>query len=253
MSESRLLSGKGVIYFVLPLAVLILILLNFGGWFFLRGIERQNQQARLGQMTAMAAHEIRNPLSIIKGSAEVLRMKYASQNDELFEFIPEEINRLNRLVNDFLQFARRREIKLEKQNPVDVINSLLQQMNDPRIQTGFANPAPEMMLDNDSFKQVILNILDNARQAVAKEGRIQIRSGISRQRSRQLMIEIEDNSPGMPSETLEKMFDPFFSTRAAGCGLGMPITRQLVEQMGGKIAVFSKEGRRTIVKLEFPA
>jgi signal transduction histidine kinase len=215
--------------------------------------EKLYQQARLaqlGQMAAMVAHEIRNPLSIIKGSADVLRKKYSSQNDELFDFIPDEINRLNRLVNDFLQFARRRDLKLEKQNPLDIINSILQQLNDPRIQTGFANPAPELMLDSDSFKQVMLNIIDNARQAISAEGNILVRTEVSR--PRQFIIEIEDNGAGMSPENLKKIFDPFFSTRATGSGLGMAITKQLVEQMNGKVSVFSKERQGTTVKLEFP-
>lgn len=215
--------------------------------------EKLYQQARLaqlGEMAAMVAHEIRNPLSIIKGSADVLRKKYSSQNDELFDFIPDEINRLNRLVNDFLQFARRRDLKLEKQNPLDIVNSILQQMNDTRIQTGFANPAPELMLDSDSFKQVMLNIIENARQTISAEGNILIRTEVSRQR--QFIIEIEDNGAGMPPEDLKKIFDPFFSTRATGSGLGMAITKQLVEQMNGKVSVFSKKRQGTTVKLEFP-
>jgi signal transduction histidine kinase len=193
--------------------------------------EKLYQQARLaqlGQMAAMVAHEIR----------------------KLFDFIPDEINRLNRLVNDFLQFARRRDLKLEKQNPLDIINSILQQLNDPRIQTGFANPAPELMLDSDSFKQVMLNIIDNARQAISAEGNILVRTEVSR--PRQFIIEIEDNGAGMSPENLKKIFDPFFSTRATGSGLGMAITKQLVEQMNGKVSVFSKERQGTTVKLEFP-
>lgn len=217
--------------------------------------ERLRQQAglaQLGQMAAMVAHEIRNPLSIIKGAADVLRKKYSSRGDELFDFIPDEINRLNRLVNDFLQFARGRKLTLEKINPTESLKTLLAQMNDPRVETAFANPAPEIKLDSDAFKQVILNILDNARQAVAEDGRIFVRTKVSRQRPRQFIIEVEDNGIGMSVETMEKIFDPFFSTRATGSGLGMAITKQLVSQMNGKISVVSQEGEGSTITLEFP-
>lgn len=214
-------------------------------------LHQQNRLAQLGQMAAMVAHEIRNPLSIIKGSAEVLQKKYASQSDELFDFIPEEINRLNRLVNDFLQFARRRNLHLEPANPAEIIALLLGQMNDPRIRAELGDAAPSLKLDRDAFKQVMLNILENARQAIPAEGRVTIRAALT-ERPKCYRISIEDNGCGMSPETLQKIFDPFFSTRAAGSGLGMAITRQLVEQMGGRIAVSSKENEGATVNLEFP-
>ena len=103
----------------------------------LLGIEREltakTRLAHLGQMAAMVAHEIRNPLSIIKGSADVLRKKYAKTEDELFDFIPDEIDRLNRLVNDFLQFARKREPDFSSVQPAGVLETLSDQMKDPRI------------------------------------------------------------------------------------------------------------------------
>ncbi len=214
-------------------------------------LQRQNRLAQLGQMAAMVAHEIRNPLSIIKGSAEVLQKKYASQSDELFDFIPEEINRLNRLVSDFLQFARRRNLHLEPANPAEIITSLLGQINDPRIRAELGEAAPSLKLDRDAFKQVLLNIIENARQAIPAEGRVTIRAALSG-RPKRYRISIEDNGCGMSPETLQKIFDPFFSTRAAGSGLGMAITRQLVEQMGGRIAVSSRENEGATVNLEFP-
>lgn len=214
-------------------------------------LQRQNRLAQLGQMAAMVAHEIRNPLSIIKGSADVLQKKYASQSDELFDFIPEEINRLNRLVSDFLQFARRRNLTLEPANPAEIITLLSGQINDPRIRAELGEAAPSLKLDRDAFKQVLLNIIENARQAIPPEGRVTIRAAVTG-RPKRYRISIEDNGCGMSPETLQKIFDPFFSTRAAGSGLGMAITRQLVEQMGGQIAVSSKENEGTTVNLEFP-
>lgn len=220
----------------------------------LLGIEREltakTRLAHLGQMAAMVAHEIRNPLSIIKGSADVLRKKYAKAEDELFDFIPDEIDRLNRLVNDFLQFARKREPDFSSVKPAEVLASLSDQMQDPRIEVEAASNAA-IQLDADAFRQVMLNIIENARQATPENGRIVV-SCKENPRTKRMAIEVKDNGAGMDEETLAQVFDPFFSTRATGSGLGMAITRQLIEQMNGSISVESTPGSGTVVHMEFP-
>ena len=215
---------------------------------------QQSRLAQLGQMAAMVAHEIRNPLSIIKGSAEVLRKKYRGQGDELFDFIPDEINRLNRLVSDFLQFARHKTLALKLANPNEMIETLVKQFNDPRIELALTNPSPLIKISDDAFKQVLLNIIENARQSTPekdKGGAIIIKSRLVN-RPKRLCIEITDNGKGMSAETVQHIFEPFFSTRATGSGLGMAITQQLVTQMNGEITVDSEEGHGAVVTLFFP-
>lgn len=236
--------------------LLLIVLFSFLIWTAIRRLfameaqlQQQNRLAHLGQMAAMVAHEIRNPLSIIKGSADVLRKKYADANDELFEFIPEEINRLNRLVNDFLQFARKRELDLTPLAADKIIERLTTQMNDSRIHLALQGGETDVPLEEDAFKQVILNIVDNALKAIEADGKVAVRSSWSRQRG--YLIEVEDNGPGMSAETVSKIFDPFFSTRATGSGLGMAITLQLVEQMQGEIKIDSKESVGTTVSVVF--
>lgn len=238
--------------------LLLIILFSFLIWTAIRRLfameaqlQQQNRLAHLGQMAAMVAHEIRNPLSIIKGSADVLRKKYADANDELFEFIPEEINRLNRLVNDFLQFARKRELDLTPLAADKIIERLTTQMNDGRIHLALKGGETDVPLEEDAFKQVILNIVDNALKAIEDNGKVEVRTSWSRQRG--YLIEVEDNGPGMSAETVSKIFDPFFSTRATGSGLGMAITLQLVEQMRGEIKIDSKETVGTTVSVVFKA
>ncbi len=221
-------------------------------------LHQQSRLAHLGQMAAMVAHEIRNPLSIIKGSAEVLRKKYGSapgQGDELLDFIPDEINRLNRLVNDFLQFARQKDMPLTRGDLHAIVVALVGQINDERLRLELAPAAPPVLLNEDAMRQALLNIIENARQstrAAAEGGEIIIRSEISTQRPRRLVLRISDNGAGMAPETLQRIFEPFFSTRATGSGLGMAITRQLIEQMNGTIAVESTENEGTTVTLAFP-
>ncbi|MEL6821447.1 MAG: ATP-binding protein [Calditrichota bacterium] len=246
--QNLTLMGIGGILLIALFAAIIMLAIRR-----LLGIEREltakTRLAHLGQMAAMVAHEIRNPLSIIKGSADVLRKKYAKTEDELFDFIPDEIDRLNRLVNDFLQFARKREPDFSSVQPAEVLRSLSEQMQDPRI--NFTTDSDKsIQLDADAFRQVMLNIIENARQATPDNGVIEICCK-EQQRPQRMRIEVKDNGVGMDAETLAQIFDPFFSTRATGSGLGMAITRQLIEQMKGEITVESKPGDGTVVRMEF--
>lgn len=215
-------------------------------------LQEQERMAQLGQMAAMVAHEIRNPLSIIKGSADVLKKKYAAEEEELFSFIPEEIDRLNRLVNDFLQFSRKRQLNLTKINPNDLIRSVISQIKEVEIETELAENCPEISLDQDAFKQIILNILDNAIKSIEEGGRIRITTDVKESKPKKFVINIRDYGEGMTAETLKDIFKPFFSSRASGSGLGMTITRQLVEGMNGHIFIKSKPKEGTSVSIEFP-
>ena len=212
-------------------------------------LRRQERLAQLGQMAAMVAHEIRNPLSIIKGSADVLKKKYAGENNELFDFIPEEIDRLNRLVSDFLQFARQKELPGEPLDPARLIGDLVSRINDPRIRFESPPDSAAIPLNKDAFQQVVLNLLENARKATPPEGQIEVIC----KKGRTYRISLRDSGEGMSAEVLGKAFDPFYTTRATGSGLGLAITRQLVEQMNGAIHLDSSPGQGTTAILEFPA
>lgn len=215
-------------------------------------LQEQERMAQLGQMAAMVAHEIRNPLSIIKGSADVLKKKYSAEEEELFTFIPEEIDRLNRLVNDFLQFSRKRQLNLTKFNPNDLIRAVISRIKEVKIETELAENCPEIPLDHDAFKQIIFNILDNGIKSLEEGGSILIKTNMKKGKPPKVIINIQDNGKGMTADTLKNIFNPFFSTRASGSGLGMTITRQLVEGMNGEIFIRSKPKHGTSVSIEFP-
>lgn len=234
------------------------ILSGFGGIIILairrllQGEARLREQAhlaQLGEMAAMVAHEIRNPLSIIKGSADVLRKKYAGESNELFEFIPEEIDRLNRLINDFLQFARQRDLPLDSADPVALIAEIVDRYADPRLRLE-AERGESIPLNSDAFRQILLNVIDNARQATPADGVITVRA--SREGRRRYRITVTDSGAGMPEAVRARVFDPFFSTRATGSGLGLAITRRLITQMGGTIVVASRDGAGTTVTVDLP-
>ncbi len=215
-----------------------------------RTLMEQHHLAELGQMSAMVAHEIRNPLSIIKGSADVLRKQYQSEQNELFDFIPQEIERLNRLVNNFLSFARKRTLEEKPVSLVPLIQQQIQLLGDDRI-TLDGDAHLQAIGDEDALKQVILNLITNARKAIesrSKDGKIEIQVAPEANR-KYVWIRVRDNGIGMDAETLAKAFQPFYSNTATGSGLGLTITRQLIERMGGTIQLESEPGKGTTVTI----
>jgi signal transduction histidine kinase len=215
-------------------------------------IREQERLAQLGQMAATVAHEIRNPLSIMKGTADVLVKKYHSTGDEMFSFIPEEIARLNRLVEDFLQFARRPKLKLRRESIGEVVSQTLRTMNDSRLEQRIDNNLPQIAIDPDGLRQVLLNIIRNALEAAGGRGKVQVAARLVSGRSSKIMIVVEDNGPGFAKQELNKVFDPFYSTKASGSGLGLAISRQLVEAMNGQIEIYSEIGKGTRVIISLP-
>ncbi len=215
-----------------------------------RRLLEQQRLAELGQMSAMVAHEIRNPLSIIKGSAEVLRKQYRHEANELFDFIPQEIDRLNRLVNNFLTFARKQTLNIQPIPLYPLIEQQLQLLNDARI-TLKGDPTCRVAGDEDALKQVVLNVLNNARKAIEPRGdagKIEIEVASSAN-GEYVLLSVRDNGIGMDAETVKRVFQPFFSQSATGSGLGLTITRQLVERMGGHIEIESEKDKGTTVRI----
>ncbi len=209
----------------------------------------QERLAQLGQMAASVAHEIRNPLSIMKGTAEVLRKKYPDIPDEMFSYIPDEIERLNQLVNDFLQFARQKKPELIPVNLPELLNEISHQFGDSRLKIEIAENLPAARGDRHTIKQILLNLINNSQHAVDKNGKILVRAAGSSGKGRRVTIEVIDNGKGIPAEELKKVFDPFFSTGASGSGLGLTICKQLTEQMEGRISIQSQPSGGTIIRL----
>jgi signal transduction histidine kinase len=216
--------------------------------------------AAMGQMAATVAHEIRNPLGIIKGTADVLQSKYGSQDepDELFEFIPSEVRRLNRLVSDFLAFARDRELE---RNASDLKSSVERSLVSLQDEIRKANVTlekeyddlPEVKHDEDAVNQLILNFTLNAIQAMNGAGKIMVRlkNEPRRKGGRYVKVEIEDTGCGFDVKS-EKIFEPFYTTKTSGSGLGLAICKRLVEKHNGWIEVDSEKDKGTIVRFYLP-
>jgi signal transduction histidine kinase len=219
-------------------------------------LRRSERLATMGQMAAAVAHEIRNPLGIIKSTAYVLRQRYenASQPDELFEFIPSEVRRLNHLVNDFLSLTRDKQLTLAQTDLVKTVQKAITMVRNDEQANGvilnFSSAAPSLTLrhDEEAITQVLLNLLFNAIQAMAGKGGIEV----SLQEEKKLAhIVVQDNGPGLPVEP-EKIFEPFFTTKTRGSGLGLAVCKQLVEKHGGRIIAESEKGKGTTMHVWLP-
>jgi signal transduction histidine kinase len=216
-------------------------------------MQEQERLAQLGQMAASVAHEIRNPLSIMKGTADVLRKKYDELSDEMFSFIPDEIERLNNLVADFLQFARQRKLDIQKCNLTELLEDFLYQIKDERFEREVDQSIPEVSIDPNAIKQILLNIVNNALESVDSKGKVNLKVYLERKRPQQVVIEVADTGKGISEKDLHHVFEPFYSTKASGSGLGLAISKQLIEQMGGNIEINSQADKGTTVTIKLKA
>jgi signal transduction histidine kinase len=224
---------------------------------------RAERLAALGQLSAGLAHEIRNPLGVIKGSAELLSQKLASSDamaKELSGYIYTEVNRVSALVSRFLDFARPSRLVLRPQALEPVIEKALRYLTEQGgasnviVQIDFAPGLPLVMLDEELCEQVFTNLLLNACQAMGEQGgtvKIRTYSDVTDGRN-EVIAEVEDSGPGIPAEMREQIFNPFVSTRKSGVGLGLAIVAKIVDAHGGAIRLVSGPDEGACFRVSFP-
>jgi signal transduction histidine kinase len=215
---------------------------------------QRERLSSLGRMSTVIAHEIRNPLMIIKGALRQLTHDGATPDDirESASDINGEIERLNRVVNDVLDFARPIQFDLA---PAD-INALCRSAasaveaahREPPVKVTLAPDLPVIQSDGERLRIVLVNLLTNARQAVSSNAPVSITT--TRVGDRRVAILIEDRGSGIAADDLPRIFDPYFTTRRAGTGLGLPIAKNIIEGLGGAITVQSALGRGTTIRFE---
>lgn len=195
----------------------------------------QEHLVQLGTMAASVAHELRNPLGIIEGTSDVIQKKYGKEDDELFSYIPDEISRLNRLIDEFLTFARTPKLNIDKLNLTSltehISRSLKPEYRNKLIISDF--PQHQLKTDQQLLERALFNIILNAFQASPDSTPIHLNISVSKKSV--LSFVIEDEGPGIPGTNPENIFKPFFTTKEQGTGLGLAITQRIIQQLKGSI------------------
>jgi signal transduction histidine kinase len=206
--------------------------------------------SQMGQMAAIIAHEVRNPLAIIKATSERLKKKYGpGSDDELFDFIPEEVDRLNEISNRYLQFARpaTETDAWESLRSIaeSVINGLRREIKARSLtcKLEISQDVGDVAVNSPKMRQVLINLLRNAIE-VSPEGK-EVVVRVERDIKGNPIIAVRDQGPCIPKRNLKWIFDPFYTTKAKGSGLGLFVVKRLVEEMNGRVTVDSTVGRGT--------
>jgi len=219
---------------------------------------RSEKLAALGQLAAGFAHEIRNPLTSINILIHSMREKPPSGDSykEDFKVIEEEIHRINEIVDQFLRFAKPAPPLLEKTEVSSIFEETLQLLR-PQIEKQLIvvekefQPLPIILIDREQMKQAILNLLLNAIQAMPGGGHLTLK-GQNSEDGQWIHLSIQDSGVGIPGEDMNKLFDPFFSTKEGGIGLGLSIAHRIIDQHHGKIEVESTPGEGTLFTVWLP-
>lgn len=211
----------------------------------------------LGEMAAGISHEIRNPLGIIRSSAELLKKKIAKSDPQnsIPDIIVEEATRLNTIVTDFINYAKPRSPNMAACRVEEVLEkniTFLEAQIKAQgyvVKKNYQNSLPEIMADGTMLYQSFLNILINAMQSMPEGGRILVEVSSS---DHLVTVHFDDEGQGIPTENLEKIWDPFFTTKDRGTGLGLGIVKNIVESHGGSIQIVNRPVRGTRVTIELP-
>jgi signal transduction histidine kinase len=257
---------RGLIFGGLISLGLIIVFSFFISWMITllirtqESLRQSEKLAAMGHMAASMAHEIRNPLGIIQSTSDVLKEKYAQtkESDELFEYISEEVKRLNHLVNNFLSFSKEPKINLRLTDLNQVITKAVSAIEREKSGQEIAiicrdvEQLESFNFDEDAIQQVLFNLLINSIQAIDQTGKIEISLTKTNIKSRSYAkIAISDNGSGIEGDT-SKIFEPFYSTKSSGSGLGLPISKQIIEKHGGWIEVESHLGEGAVFRFYLP-
>ncbi|MCB1019663.1 MAG: hypothetical protein KDC27_07020 [Acidobacteria bacterium] len=222
-------------------------------------VRRSERLAALGQLSAGLAHEIRNPLGVISASAELLAKNVGAENavaKELAGFIGAEVTRTNALVTRFLDFARPSKPHREVQPLTPIVERALQTLADTRkpddpditIEKSLG-PIPPFSFDATLIESAVLNLLLNGREAMTDGGVLRIQTAAEDGFAR---ITVSDDGSGIPPEKLEDVFNPFFTTKPRGVGLGLAMVSKFIDSHGGTITVESQPGHGATFRILLP-
>jgi signal transduction histidine kinase len=228
-------------------------------------LRRADRLSSLGLLTAGLAHEIRNPLVAIRTFTQLLPERYEdAEFREGFQGLAlKEVDRICGLINDLLSFARPSKPNVAQENMNDVVEAIARILETEAKEKGieitkdFAPNLPRVWIDREQLKRVFMNLILNAIQAMKEGGSIFLSTRIisrndAKHSDQFVQVEVRDTGMGIPPENLERIFDPFFTSKDEGSGLGLSISHQIVQEHGGYVTVESKVGAGTTFLINLP-
>jgi len=245
IAAALLILATGAIYFVFLLQNYYLV--NTALEDMKEKVRKTEGFVAVGKIAASIAHEIRNPLSSIKGFAQYFKLRFKAKKDAAYaDIMIKEVDRLNRVITELLDYAKPAELNLKKQRLEDIIVYSLKLLQSDiegkgiNIKEEYEDNLPLALIDKDQMTQALLNILLNSIEAVGKSGEIRI--GI-RQIKGELQLSIADNGKGIAKENIDKIFEPFFTTKKSGTGIGLATARRIVHRHGHRIWAAGELGK----------
>jgi len=232
----------------------------------IKALEAERRQldrlAALGEMSAVVAHEIRNPVAGIAAGIEYLARHIPKGSDDFtgITMIQGEIERVNRILEDILFVARPLKLNLSDENLSELLQNVIQrcqpQIKQSQIEVSFQDEVdlPRLKVDRQRLEQVFTNLIINATQAMPHGGQLLLQTslncGQNEETPQEVVITVTDTGPGIPVETHRRIFEPFFTTKIRGTGLGLPVARRIIEQHQGSINIEQqKKGARFVITL----
>lgn len=221
-------------------------------------LARQEKLAVLGQLAAGLAHEIRNPLASIRGFCQLLDGVVADEKGRRYlRILLLEVDRMNSLIRDFVELARPRASRITLIDLGDLVRETLILVDSRCFLAGIeirdlVRTIPALRVDRDKIKQVLLNLYNNAIEAMEQQERRKVLTVSTGVGGQAVWVTVEDTGPGIPESLLNQIGRPFFSTKEAGTGLGLSICHRIVAEHGGNITIQSREHLGTRVTVAFP-
>lgn len=217
-------------------------------------IDRMDRLSLVGQMAASVTHEIRNPMAVIRGFVQLVQEKSSSIQHEYYRIIIGELDRANEIISDFLALAQQREVKKELQH----INSIIEELaplliadanlRGQRIEFLLEEHLPQLLLNEHEIKQLLLNIVRNAMEAMDANGYLQISTSYN---CDVIVLSVMDEGPGIPDELKCKVFEPFYSSKSVGTGLGLPLCADIAKRHNAHIEILDNKDNGSIFQISF--
>ncbi|MBI5146761.1 MAG: PAS domain S-box protein [Thaumarchaeota archaeon] len=218
----------------------------------IEGIKTKRLEA-IGELSARIAHDLRNPLSIIKGAIQILELTKdpaLSRYSEYFSMIQRSITRMSHQVEEVLDYVKPQPLNLKTYSLLQILKDTVRRVKCyGKIKISIPKNDVKIKCDAEKLEIVFLNLILNAIQAMNNEGKINLRI---KSKGTHVLVEVEDNGPGIPRDLLSKIFDPLFTTRQIGTGLGLPSCKAIIEKHGGTINVKTKKNVGTTFLIHLP-